>query len=228
MSKFDDWLFLREAMSVEDAAETFSRMLHTAGIEASQSYTPGSVIDPVKLRSDYRKLAMKVHPDVGGSHGDMVNVIAANSILNQVSRIPGVTGPAYTEPPKPEPKPARRYWADPSLHSADRRTFGEWLHGGMVEAWDVAGNNVNARNENKLNDAISKVGNVVGEMKRAFDEWKLKTRADTLLTIDNFMDLLEALQSDESTKSMRLALKRFRERFMHPFYDNYIKDFPPH
>ena len=172
-------------------------------------------------------LVFALHPDRGGSQEDMRSAAEAKFVLDKYAgqQIPG----GYTPPPKPEPKPERaaRHWGDVELHSADKRTFGEWLHKELIRVWDLANDNANARNEDNLFNAINKMVDIVSGMRRAFSEWKWKTRTETILTEDDFYNLLETLEAEESPKSMRAAIKRFKEKFMHPFYDKYIKEFPP-
>jgi hypothetical protein len=212
MSRFNHWLKLREEVSWPDALRIFG-------------YKPGDFVDPQDYKSRWRKLIMTHHPDRGGDHVDMVNASLANDALKHFvgKQIPGATT-ATAHEPKPPVSPTAN-WHDTSLHATDQRTFGKWLHGGIVELLNLLDSNLSARNSDKLTSAIYKVGDIIGQMHRAFAEWKLKTGENTLLSSDDFYHLLELLDADDE-KAMRKALRDFKTYLSRAFYDKYVKDFP--
>ncbi len=213
MYKFYDWALarlLRENLSFPEALALFN-------------YKPGDFVDVLDYKKRLGQLTMANHPDRGGNHDDMVRVNLANEILKPFigNKIPG-----GVEPPVVEPKP--QHWADDGLHGATKQVFGKWLHQGIMTLLEGSEGMVNSRDTNKLFDTINHLSHLLGDMKRAFDEWRLRTRQHTLLDSQDFDDLLEKLElRDDSAKAMRLILKNFRQGLVGPFYNKYIKDFPP-
>jgi hypothetical protein len=227
MPRFNNWLRLREEISFPDALQVFN-------------YKPGDFIDPQDFKTRFRTLAMQHHPDRGGSHSGMVNIsLAVDALKSFIGRqIPG-GGPsaAPPPPPRPEPKPSPEpepnrspttNWGHPGLHAANRRDFGKWLHGGIVELLDTVDAHKNSRSHEDLFDAVNHLVELLSRIRSAFVEWQMKTRESTMLHSDDFYELLSRLDTpDESPKGLRTVLKSFKEELATSFYDKYIKDFPP-
>jgi len=206
MYKFYNWVLLRENITFPEALVLFN-------------YKPGDYLDPLDYKKRLSQLTMMNHPDRGGNHDDMVRVNLANEILKSFigNKIPGGAAPVPVK---------AAHWADDGLHGATKQVFGKWLHVGMMQLLEESERNVNSRDVNKLFDTINHLGHLLGDMKRAFEEWRLRMKQHTLLDSQDFDDLLEKLEiRDDSAKAMRLNLKTFRQGLFGPFYDKYIKTF---
>ena len=212
---FNNWLRLREGeeISFPDALQLFG-------------YQPGDFVDEQDFKTRFRRLAMQSHFDRGGSDADMVRVnLAVKALKSFIGRqIPG--GPSAA-PPRPE-RPSTANWGDPGLHAANRRDFGKWLHGGIVELLNTVDSHKGSRNHENLFDAVNHLVELVSRIRRAFIEWQMKTHESTMLHSDDFYKLLFTLDTpDESPRGLRTALKTFKEELATSFYDRYIRDFPP-
>lgn len=64
-------------------------------------------------------------------------------------------------------------------------------------------------------------------MRHGFELWKNIHKEPTLITVDDFNDLIEVVNGDDfSVKGMKQSLKMLKKQ-IYAFYDKYIKDFKP-
>ena len=205
-------------------------------------YRAGNVVTVNDLTSRYRKLMMQYHPD--RNPGDESAALIArqvtdgnNALKYLVNKpVPNFGGAAPRPEPKPTPKPAApepeqeqvspvKNWN--VTQNLDRRSFGKWLHSGITyidECIVLAGT---LRKEEKVDDLFQSAVNAVIDMRHGFDLWKSIHKEPTLITVDDFNNLIEAVSGDDySVKGMKKSLKMLKKQ-IYAFYDKYIRDFKP-
>jgi hypothetical protein len=226
--RFSLWI-INEEMTLAQATELFG-------------YRAGDVITANDLTSRYRKLMMQYHPDrnPGDDRAALIarQVTDGNDALKYLINkpVPNFGGAAPRPEPKPTPKPAApepeqeqvspvKNWN--VTQNLDRRSFGKWLHSGITyidECIVLAGT---LRKEEKVDDLFQSAVNAVIDMRHGFDLWKSIHKEPTLITVDDFNNLIEAVSGDDySVRGMKKSLKVLKKQ-IYAFYDKYIRDFKP-
>lgn len=197
-------------------------------------YNTGDIVTAGDLTSRYRKLMMQYHPDrnPGDDRAALIarQVTDGNNALKYLvdKSVPNFGGaaprPAAPEPEQEQVSPVKNWNVTQNL---DRRSFGKWLHSGITyidECIVLAGT---LRKEEKVDDLFQSAVNAVIDMRHGFDLWKSIHKEPTLITVDDFNNLIEAVSGDDySVRGMKKSLKMLKKQ-IYAFYDKYIRDFKP-
>lgn len=232
--KFSLWI-INEEITLAQAAKLFG-------------YNTGDIITAGDLTSRYRKLMMQYHPD--RNPGDAQAAIIArqvtdgNDALKYLLNKPVPNFGGSTAPPPPRPEPAKpKPKREPSKFSdffhvspvknwnvvrdLDRRSFGKWLHSGITYIDECVVLSGTMRKEEQVDDLFQSAVNAVIDMKHGFELWKSIHKEPTMITVDDFHDLIEAVSSEDySVRGMKKSLRMLKKQ-IYAFYDKYIQDFKP-
>jgi hypothetical protein len=191
-------------------------------------YKPGDFVEKEDFRTRWRAAWKRVVADqnddeelkqLNDARGDIEKYIGTN--------LPSAGGSTYTPPPKEESVPDYD-WHDNTLHSLSRHSFGKWLHKKFTDLLELFNKRIDP--EAKHN----KIGEAIGNMKRAYAEWINNHRTEPiLLKPENFDEVLEALDytnfpnySDLKEKYYtKKSLDNAKQIFLNQLWSAFLKTF---
>jgi hypothetical protein len=192
-------------------------------------YKPGDYVDKEDFRTRWRAAWKRIVADqnddeqlkqLNDAKGDIEKYVGQNLPSN---------GNTYTPPPPPKEESVPDYdWHDNTLHSLSRYAFGKWFHKKATELLDLFNSKL------KLEKKHNKIGEAVGNMKRAYAEWINNHRTEpVVLKPDNFDEILEALDytmlpnySDlKENAFITKSLQNAKQIFLNQFWSAFLKTF---